>query len=152
MNDTFKISTIDETAAKNLRQLRALKTYIADTQPGYPCRQCLRDAEVGDELVLVSYHPFKTDSPYASASPIFLHREFCGNNRDTSALPQQLERRLLSIRAFDKHERMLEAEVAPGTELSDVIRGFFSMKNVDHVHVHNAKRGCWAARIDRIEG
>ena len=38
--------------------------YVADEKPSFPCRQCLRDAEIGEELLLVSYDPFEIDSPY----------------------------------------------------------------------------------------
>ena len=74
--------------------------------PGYPCRQCLEDAAVGDELILVSHDPFEHESPYRSASPIFLHREPCQAPPDAAALPAQRTRRQLSVRVFDRDESM----------------------------------------------
>ena len=82
----FTISPIDARTADRLRAA-ATVVRVADESPGYPCRQCLRDAEVGEELVLVSYDPFEgfgEHSPYRSASPIFLHRDDCGGRLDTA--------------------------------------------------------------------
>ena len=42
-----------------------------------PCRRCLRDVEPGDEAVLVSHDPFRVDSPYRGASPVFVHATPC---------------------------------------------------------------------------
>src|SRR2546428_8488251 len=72
----FRISPIDPAVADDLRA-SAGALYVADEDTGYPCRQCLQDAAIGDELVLVSYDPFSGESPYRSASPIFLHRQSC---------------------------------------------------------------------------
>lgn len=55
------------------RALQGGQRDVADASPGYPCRACLCDAEVGEELLLVSHDPFAGPSPYRCASPIFLH-------------------------------------------------------------------------------
>jgi hypothetical protein len=127
----------------------AASPYVADQHPGYPCRQCLLDAAVGEELILVSYDPFTTDSPYRSASPIFLHREPCSPPSDRAVLPAQLTGRQLSVRSFDAAAMMIDATVVDGTDLDATLRRFFSEPAGDHVHVHNATRGCWAVRVDR---
>src|SRR4051794_33753682 len=48
-------------------------------QPGdaAPCRRCLQDIEPGETAILVSYDPFDADSPYRSASPVFVHERSC---------------------------------------------------------------------------
>ena len=33
----------------------ARRERVADESPGYPCRQCLRDADVGEELVVFAW-------------------------------------------------------------------------------------------------
>ena len=147
---TFFLMPFDPGAADRLRADADAVRYVADKCPGYPCRQCLRDADVGDELVLVSHDPFDVDSPYRSASPIFLHSEPCAERRDLSPVPDQLTRRQLSVRAFDRSEMMVDAAVIDGTALQSTIDRFFSTASVDHVDVHNATRGCWAARAARV--
>jgi hypothetical protein len=123
-------------------------TYVADSKPGYPCRQCLQDAEIGEELLLVSYDPFDVDSPYRSASPIFLHKTACAL-KSMSSLPEQLTIRQLSVRAFDANAMMTDAVVIEGTDLDATLTQMFADDDNDVVHVHNAVRGCWATNVAR---
>ncbi len=147
---TFQLRPIDPAVADRLREEWASsRIYVANEKPGYPCRQCLSDAEIGDELLLVSYDPFTVDSPYRSASPIFLHRLSCGSPRDAATLPVQLTRRQLSVRSFDADALMIDAAVVGGEGLGETLDRLFENVEADHVHVHNASRGCWAVRVDR---
>lgn len=131
-------------------QLRAAggEVYVADEKPGYPCRRCLRDAEVGDELILTNFDPFDQDSPYRSASPIFIHRQPCEPVIEAE-LPSQLTVRQLSVRCFDSGSMMIDAKVIDGNELDGLLQKFFSNVEADYVHVHNASRGCWATTVTR---
>jgi hypothetical protein len=140
----------DTEVAHALRSSSDPIVYVADEYPGYPCRQCLRDAQVGEELILVSFDPFVSASPYRQAGPIFLHREDCSSNRDDSRIPDQLCRRQLSVRAFDADEMMIDAAVIQGNELDDLLHRFEHNPEMSFVDVHNATRGCWAARY-RVE-
>ncbi|MEO5898704.1 MAG: DUF1203 domain-containing protein [Ilumatobacteraceae bacterium] len=146
---TWAIVAIDPTIADDLRAAGG-PVYVADSYPGYPCRQCLRDAAVGDELVLVSYDPFAATSPYRCASPVFLHRTRCTPYESVPALPEQLTSRTLSVRAFDRSAMMLDAALIDGDELGVTIGRLLTDPLVDHLHLHNASRGCFAARVDRI--
>ncbi len=96
---------------------------------------------VGDELILVSHDPFGTESPYRSASPIFLHRTSCQPYVMEPVLPEQLTRRQLSVRSFDHEEMMIDAAVIDGTDLEFTIQRFFADTASDQIHVHNATRG-----------
>jgi hypothetical protein len=55
----------------------------------------------------------------------------------------------MSLRAFDKDGMMLDADVVGGKEIETVIERFFANPDVDYIHAHNARRGCYAGRIDR---
>jgi hypothetical protein len=146
----FALRPIEPDEADQLRvECAEACVHVADECPGYPCRQCLKDAEIGEELLLVSYDPFTIDSPYRSASPIFLHRAPCAPPTDRWTLPRQLTSRLLSVRAFDAHALMIDAAVVPGDELADTLDRFFANDVADHVHVYNASPGCWAVRVER---
>ncbi len=145
----FSIPPISADAAAALR-VRGGPVYIADSMPGYPCRQCLTDASIGDELILVSHDPFQGTSPYRSSSPIFLHREPCGPSASDD-LPLQLTRRRLSVRSFDNDEMMIDAHVVQGSELDVTLRDLFSNDAAERVHIHNADRGCWAATAVRSD-
>ena len=155
MTTTFRLAPIDPHTADTLRSGNA-PVYVADAKPGYPCRQCLRDAEVGEELVLVSYDPFANDgaaaaSPYRSASPIFLHRAACvaPGPEAEGDLPVQLTGRQLSVRSFDQAAMMIDAAVIDGTDLRATIERFFADGASERIHVHNAVRGCWAVTVER---
>ena len=121
---------------------------VADSSPGYPCRQCLKDAEVGEVLALVSYDPFTLGSPYRSASPIFLHKDDCGR-ADVSTIQGQQLRRQLSVRAFDANEMMVNGTLIDGVDLENTAARLLASNEVLFIHVHNASRGCWALRIER---
>lgn len=148
MPTDYRLAPIGADAAAELRAVGG-ERYVADAKPGYPCRQCLRDAEIGEVLILVSYDPFTVDSPYRSASPIFLHEQTCRSPGDAAALPVQLTRRQLSVRAFDGGAMMLDAAVVNGTDLDAQLRRFFDKDATKEIHVHNATRGCWATSVIR---
>ena len=44
------------------------------TRPGYPCRISLQDAEVGEEVLLLTFRHQAVASPYAASGPIYIRR------------------------------------------------------------------------------
>lgn len=150
MPNDYRLVPIDPAVADELRASGG-KRYVADVAPGYPCRQCLRDADVGDALILVAHDPFTADSPYRSRSPIFLHERPCSPPTDLTEIPDQLRVRQLSVRAFDLDAMMIDAAVIEGTDLDEQLRRFFDEEAADEVHIHNATRGCWATSATRSE-
>lgn len=125
-------------------------TIVVDEANAYPCRRCLRDAEPGERVVLLSYDPFDApaDSPYRQPGPIFVHAHPC--SREASGrLPDQLTRRMLSVRAFDDRHVMLGGVVVQGEELERTVERLLEDGAVAYLHVHNAGPGCFATRIDR---
>ena len=144
----YVINPITPDDANQLRLQEGL-AYVADEYPGYPCRQCLLDAAVGDELILVSHDPFTTNSPYRSSSPIFIHAQDCGSPESLTNIPAQMTDRHLSVRSFDHEALMTRGEIIDGTELDSLLTSMFSDPEVETVHVHNASRGCWAASVER---
>lgn len=125
---------------------------VVDEYPGYPCRQCLRDAEVGTTVTLVSHDPFTVASPYRSVSPIFLHTVDCGHPdeiTEADRLPEQLTIRKLSVRGFDETAMMLDAVTIDGADLRTTIEQLFANPAITELHVHNNPRGCWAATVER---
>jgi hypothetical protein len=45
---------------------------------------------------------------------------------------------------------MVDADVVQGHELEPVIERMFADDRVEYLHLHNAKPGCYSARVDRI--
>jgi Protein of unknown function (DUF1203) len=123
---------------------------IVDERHAYPCRITLEDAMPGEEVLLLSYAHQRTGTPYDSSGPIFINRSATATASVSNAVPDQQRRRLLSVRAYDARHAMVDAEVAPGAELESLIGRFFADPSVSYLHVHNARRGCYACRVDRL--
>jgi hypothetical protein len=64
-------------------------------------------------------------------------------------VPQQLRLRLLSVRAFDSDAMLLAADVVEGAAVEPVIERLLADSRAAYLHLHNAKPGCYAARVDR---
>ena len=123
--------------------------HTADTSPGFPCRVSLRDAEVGETLLLLNYEHLAVATPYRSRYAIYVREHAEEARVALNEVPAVLRRRLLSLRAFDQRGMLLEADVADGSDIERLIEHMFERSEVSYLHVHNAKPGCFAARVDR---
>lgn len=113
-----------------------------------PCRVSLDDAEIGEAVILLNFTHQAADTPYHQQGPIFVrdtHTRFAA--RDT--IPPALARRTLSLRGFDADNMMIEAELTEGAEAAALIERFFANPDVGYIHAHYARRGCFAALIER---
>jgi len=134
----------DEELAKH-----GAKRYVADSSPGYPDRIEVRDAEPGETLILLNYTHQPADNPYRASHAIFV-REGAETPYDrTDEIPDALRLRQISLRAFDADDLMVDADVVDGRDMESVIERFFADPHVAYIQAHYAKRGCYAARIDR---
>jgi hypothetical protein len=128
---------------------RRAKRYVADSEGGFPCRVSLQDAEAGDEVILTNFVHLPSESPYRSTHAIWVRKAAKTAASYTDSLPEMLRSRLLSIRAFDAKDMLLGADVIEGERLEEAIGRFFDDPAVEFLHVHFAKPGCYACRIDR---
>jgi hypothetical protein len=121
----------------------------ADEADAYPCRVSLTRVPVGEELLLLNHaHQTTSTSPYRAAGPIFVSRS-AKTGAYRGELPPMLRDRLLSLRAYDANAFIVDAEVAEGGDVLQVIERFFVNPQVAHIDAHFARRGCFAARIER---
>lgn len=121
-----------------------------DSKPGFPCRVTLEDADIGESVLLVNYEHLNVDSPYRSSHAIIVREGATSCSPVVNEIPKQLKIRLLSIRAFDVDGMLVDADVVDGKECEVVITRFFEDEKVEYLHIHNAKPGCFAARVDRL--
>jgi len=121
----------------------------ADAQPGYPCRVSLDDVAVGETLLLLNHVSHDGDTPYRATHAIFIGEQSVSAARFHDEVPPALNRRILSLRAFDRAGMMSDAALAQPGEADAAIRRLFADPVVDHIDAHNATRGCFAARIER---
>jgi len=120
-----------------------------DSSPGFPCRVSLVDAAPGETVLLLNYEHLSVASPFRSRHAIFVREHAEDAQVAPGVVPEVLRRRLLSIRAFDERGMMLDADVVDGREAQGVFERMLGRSAVQYLHVHNAKPGCFAARVDR---
>ena len=126
-----------------------VKRYVVDKKPGYPDRIEMRDAELGETMLLLNHICQPADTPYRATHAIFV-REGALNTYDrVDEVPEVMRLRLLSLRAYDTDGMMLDADVVEGLKVELVIDNLFAKPAISYIHVHNAKRGCYSGRIDR---
>jgi hypothetical protein len=127
-----------------------VKRKTVDSHPGYPCRVSLKDVEIGETVLLMNYEHLPSASPYRSSHAIFIQEGASPATIDQNEIPEMLRHRLLSVRSFDDTGMMIDADVVDGHRLEPVIDRMLSNESVDFLHLHNAKRGCFLARVDRV--
>jgi hypothetical protein len=132
-----------ELTARNVRRV------VADRHPGFPCRVSLVDAQPGESLLLMNYEHLPLASPYRASHAIYVRENASDVRLAVNEIPPVLRTRLLSLRAYSEDGMMLDAEVAEGAQLAPVIERMLSDEAVAFLHVHNARPGCYAARIER---
>jgi Protein of unknown function (DUF1203) len=117
------------------------KRYTAHESPGFPDRIELRDAKVGETLILLNHEHQPAASPYKSRHAIFVlegaEQTFDRLNEVPGVM--RVPGRLLSFRGFDRDHMMIEADVITCVDVEATIARFFANSQIDYIHVHNAK-------------
>ena len=131
-----------------LTDLAAHRT-IADDATGFPCRVSLAHAAPGEELILLSFEHQGAHSPYRATGPIFVRKAATTQFDEINRIPEPVRARLLSVRAYDAEGMIAVADVVDGKEIESLIEKFFAEKEVEYLHIHYARRGCFACRVDR---
>ena len=121
----------------------------ASNNTGFPCRVSLENAEVGEKLLLVNFEHLPVDSPYRSRHAVYVRRNAKTAHLESNQIPDGMLMNLFSVRGFDNDGIMLEADVCEGTQLETAINTAFANPAVEYLHLHYAKAGCYAARVDR---
>ena len=57
---------------------------------------------------------------------------------------------MLSVRAYDAVGLMVGAEICEGSRLEAQVERFFARGEVAYLHLHNARPGCFACRVERV--
>jgi hypothetical protein len=131
-----------------LVRYRALRR-IVDRKPGYPDRIELRDPDPGESVLLVNYTHLPVETPYRSAYAIYVREGARSRYDRVNEVPEQLRCRVLSLRAFDEHDMLRDADIVEGAAVESLIERLLSDPQTAYIHAHYAKFGCFAARIDR---
>lgn len=135
----------DEALAQRLVQRR-----VVDSHPGYPCRVSLEDALPGETVFLLNYTHQDAATPFRASHAIFVREGVEGRNIPQGEVPDMIRRRIISLRAFDSSGMLVNADVADGDDVAAGIEALFGHPSTDYIHLHFAKQGCFAARVDRV--
>ncbi len=65
-------------------------------------------------------------------------------------MPEVLRSRVISLRAFNDEGMIVGAELCNGTDIEPAIGRLLGSEDVSYVHLHYAKFGCFACRVDRV--
>jgi hypothetical protein len=151
----FRIAGLDPAPFRHWRGLTdaelahaGVRRVRVEDYPSAPCRISLDDARIGEEVLLFSFLHQPADTAYRQQGPIFV-RDTDERFEARDEIPPALARRPLSLRGFDREGMMIEADVVDGAAAAAMIERFFANAAVDYIHAHYARRGCFAARIDR---
>lgn len=153
---SFRIRGLDPAPFRHLYGMpedelgrQRVERHVVAAMPGYPDRVELRDLEPGETALLLNYTHQPADTPYRASHAIFV-REGAERAADmVDAIPEVLRIRPISLRAFDAGGAMVEADLVDGAAIAPLIERFLADARVAYLHAHYAKRGCYAARIDR---
>ena len=151
---TYRITGLDPSPYRSLFQLsdeelasRGAVRMTVTEKPSFPCRVTLEDRDIGEQVLLLN-HVSHDGGPYHASHAIFVTDAEPATFVDE--VPPVFDGRVLSLRAFDAHGMMVEAALAQPGEADAVIRKLLANVAVDHIDAHNATRGCFSARIDRL--
>ena len=125
--------------------------HVVTAKPGFPDRIEVRDLEPGETALLLNFTHQPADTPYRSSHAIFVREGATQAAEFIDEVPDVIRVRQISLRAFDASGVMVDADLVDGREIKALIERFFADSNVAYLHAHYAKRGCYAARIDRAK-
>lgn len=159
MTATFQLVGLEAAPFQPLFELpdaelrgRGVRRCVADAAHGYPCRIGLEDAQPGDELLLLPWQHQPALSPYRASGPIYVRRGSVQRRLPPGEVPPYVSSRLMSLRAYDHADLIVDAEVCEGTDAARQLERLMADARVAYVHLHNARRGCYSCLAQRVEG
>jgi len=116
------------------------------TGEGEPLRCCLRYAERGEQIALISYAPLAGPSVWCEVGPVHIHAQACVGYAGIGRLPHQLANGPRVLRTYTPQDSMNYAHntvVLDETDLEPIIKHLLSMHDVATVHVRTLAPQCF---------
>ena len=112
---------------------------------GEPLRCCLRHAQAGESIALISYAPLDGPSPWREVGPVYVHARRCAGYDAGSGLPGELRRGPLLLRTYRADATMNYDHLTPVGEddLEPALEKLLSLPDVDLVHVRTVLPQCF---------
>ena len=128
-----------------------LRLVEASDVQGFPCRHCLRYAELGETLLLGSYNLPRPQGIYWTPSPIFVHAAACERFTSVNTVAPIIARGVLvSVRAYDEADQCIYdlGQVCAGADVDTPLQRAIDDPRTAFVNVHTARPGCLLARVE----
>lgn len=125
--------------------------YQAKENSGFPDRIEMRDALPGETVLLLNHVYQPEETPFKASHAIFVREGAYETYDRIDEIPPVMKTRLLSLRGFDEAHMMVEADVVEGRSVTELIEHLFSNPDIAYIHAHNARQGCFAGRVDRVQ-
>jgi len=119
------------------------------TDPTFPCRVSLTDRAIGESVLLVNHVSHDVANPYRASHAIFVTEADEQPAEYLDQVPPVFEKRVLSLRGFDRDGMMADAILTQPGGADAGIRQLFANPEIETIHAHNATRGCFSALIER---
>jgi hypothetical protein len=145
-NEFQEITKLTEAELQKIGALRM----VVDKLGKFPCRVSLEDAEVGEEVILLTYNHHKTTTPYRASGPVFIRQILKEAEFGLNEIPSFLNHRYLSLRSYSKEGMMKEAFTSEGKDLQTTLEKAFDNSEASYVHIHNARHGCYLCAAERV--
>jgi hypothetical protein len=117
---------------------------------GFPLRCCLRRARSDEEVLLISYAPLRTPSPWREVGPVFVHAGPCEGWAEDAGLPPELRRGPRVLRAY-REDGSLDygaiRVVEKGDDIEAPLQELLADPEVREVHVRALAEQCFTYRV-----
>jgi hypothetical protein len=125
------------------------KWMIVDEEPGYPCRVSLEDAKIGEKVLFMPYWHHDVKSAYRAMGTVLVREKAQTTECKVNQVPKMLLHRLLSVKAYDSSNMMVDHDIANGSELESKLKEHFQNSIVEYIHLHYASPGCFCSAVYR---
>ena len=116
------------------------------TGAGEPLRCCLRYAQAGEQIALISYAPFEHVSVWREVGPAYIHAARCEGYAQTNQLPEELAKGPRVLRTYSEDQTMSydhNTLVEDETALEPIIERLLAEPDVATVHIRTVKPQCF---------
>lgn len=123
---------------------------FAASGDGEPLRCCLRYAEPGEQITLISYAPFDRPSVWREVGPVYIHAQPCDGYAQPDRLPEQLATGPRVLRTYTPDDTMdygHNTVVTDDANLDPIIKRLLSVPDVATVHVRTLAPQCFLYKV-----
>jgi hypothetical protein len=125
---------------------------------GEPCRDILRRAKPGEEIILASFSPFSRSGPFREFGPVYIMAAESTEDiqRNVLPLPDGSDTAYFGeqfvLRAYNEDDAIIGATLVTAAIAHETLANYLDRDEVAFVDARFATYGCFACRIARQPG